>query len=68
MSFLGILRLVSLRKHERAMELVCYQRDKETTRANKLAAELSHWKKHGQLRDPKTGRLIPKAKAGELVA
>lgn len=29
---------------------------------DRLAAELAHWKQHGQLRDPKTGRLIPKAK------
>lgn len=28
-----------------------------------LQAELHHWRAHGQLRDPKTGRLIPKAKA-----
>lgn len=28
---------------------------------DKAAAELAHWKKHGQLRDPATGRLIPKA-------
>lgn len=28
-----------------------------------LEAELDHWRAHGQLRDPKTGRLIPKAKA-----
>lgn len=26
-------------------------------------AELAHWKQHGQLRDPATGRLIPKQKA-----
>lgn len=28
----------------------------------KAAAELAHWKKFGQLRDPATGRLIPKPK------
>lgn len=28
-----------------------------------LAAELAHWRQHGQLRDPKTGRLIPKSKS-----
>lgn len=36
---------------------------------NDLRKALAHWKKHGQLRDPATGRLIPKAQAargGEL--
>lgn len=28
-----------------------------------LQAELDHWRANGQLRDPKTGRLIAKAKA-----
>lgn len=32
---------------------------------DKAAAELAHWKKHGQLRDPATGRLIPKAKPSD---
>lgn len=30
-----------------------------------LAAQLAHWKKHGQLRDPATGRLIPKPKPSD---
>lgn len=30
---------------------------------DELTAELAHWRKHGQLRDPKTGRLIPKAQS-----
>ena len=30
---------------------------------DKTATEIAHWKKHGQLRDPATGRLIPKAQA-----
>ena len=33
---------------------------------DKAAAELAHWKKHGQLRDPATGRLIPKAKPSDV--
>lgn len=36
-----------------------------TTR-DKAAFELAFWKKHGQLRDPATGRLIPKAKPGDV--
>lgn len=41
MSFLDYLGLVSLREHERGMELVRDQRDAETKRANGLAAELA---------------------------
>lgn len=41
MSFLDYLGLVSLREHNRAMELVRRQRDNETMRANNLAAELA---------------------------
>ena len=33
-------------------------------RIEKLEAELANWRANGQLRDPKTGRLIPKAKQG----
>lgn len=29
------------------------------------AAELAHWRQYGQLRCPKTGRLIPKREAAE---
>ncbi|WP_394440140.1 hypothetical protein ACGGKE_03710 [Sphingobium naphthae] len=29
-----------------------------------LLAQLANWRANGQLRDPKTGRLIPKAKQG----
>lgn len=32
-------------------------------RRNEIGAELDHWRKHGQLRDPATGRLIPKEAA-----
>lgn len=31
-------------------------------RIGKLEAELANWRANGQLRDPKTGRLIPRAK------
>lgn len=31
-------------------------------RLDVVGAELDHWRKHGQLRDPATGRLIPRAK------
>lgn len=41
MSFLDYLGLVSLREHNRAMELIRRQRDNETMRANNLAAELA---------------------------
>lgn len=41
MSILDYLGLVSLREHNRAMELVRRQRDDETIRANNLAAELA---------------------------
>lgn len=41
MSILDYLGLVSLREHNRAMELVRRQRDNETMRANNLAAELA---------------------------
>ena len=41
MSILDYLGLVSLREHNRAMELVRRQRDDETKRANNLAAELA---------------------------
>ncbi len=41
MSFLDYLGLVSLREHNRAMELVRRQRDDETKRANGLSAELA---------------------------
>jgi len=41
MSFLDYLGLVSLREHNHAMERVRKQRDDETIRANKLAAELA---------------------------
>ncbi|MEG8223856.1 hypothetical protein OSJ57_25140 [Sphingomonas sp. HH69] len=33
---------------------------------DKVSSELAHWKKHGQLRDPATGRLIPKAKPTDV--
>lgn len=36
-----------------------------TTR-DKATFELAFWKKHGQLRDPATGRLIPKAKPTDV--
>lgn len=35
-------------------------RDAVRERLNVVGAELDHWRKHGQLRDPKTGRLIPR--------
>lgn len=41
MSFLDYLGLVSLREHNRAMELVRRQRDDETMRANVLAEAAS---------------------------
>lgn len=41
MSILDYLGLVSLREHNRAMELVRRQRDDETIRANGLSAELA---------------------------
>jgi len=47
------------------------RKDEETVRAdlaeqrvNSLLDELANWRANGQLRDPKTGRLIPKAKQG----
>ena len=47
------------------------RKDEETVRAdlaeqrvNSLLDELDNWRANGQLRDPKTGRLIPKAKQG----
>lgn len=33
---------------------------------NDLRKAIAHWKKHGQLRDPATGRLIPKAKPTDV--
>lgn len=48
--------------HKCARELTA-ERDAETKRANELAAELAHWKANAQMRDPKTGRLIPKEAA-----
>lgn len=33
-----------------------------------LTAELAHWRANGQLRDPKTGRLIPRAKTADPAA
>jgi hypothetical protein len=41
MLILDYLGLVSLREHNRAMELVRRQRDDETIRANGLSAELA---------------------------
>lgn len=42
------------------------ERDILDEACNKAAIELAHWKKHGQLRDPATGRLIPKAKPSDV--
>lgn len=60
-------KFMTVAEHERIMDQLrdlvgdrASQRDAETRRANALAAELDHWKKYGQLRDPATGRLIPK--------
>ena len=33
----------------------------------RLLGELANWQKHGQLRDPATGRLIPRVKAADHV-
>jgi len=38
------------------------QLDKMQDRVAAQEAELAHWRANGQLRDPKTGRLIPRAK------
>ncbi|MEW6626549.1 MAG: hypothetical protein AB1431_07155 [Pseudomonadota bacterium] len=35
-------------------------------RIEKLEAELANWRANGQLRDPKTGRLIPKGKQKDM--
>ena len=37
-------------------------RDAIRARLDVVGAELDHWRANGQLRDPKTGRLIPRAK------
>jgi hypothetical protein len=37
------------------------RRDAYKLQLDSALTELDHWKQHGQLRDPATGRLIPKA-------
>lgn len=53
----------------RALEqtAVHFKRQRNEVRADAAldAAELAHWRQYGQLRDPKTGRLIPKREAAE---
>ncbi|WIA54352.1 hypothetical protein N6H05_14895 [Sphingobium sp. WTD-1] len=51
------------------------RKDEETVRAdlaeqrvNSLLDELANWRANGQLRDPKTGRLIPRAKTADPAA
>lgn len=70
---------ISKKKHEaivkglsadiRALEQTAmhFKRQRNEVRADAAldAAELAHWRQYGQLRDPKTGRLIPKREAAE---
>ncbi|OAH41857.1 hypothetical protein AX777_21330 [Sphingobium yanoikuyae] len=44
------------------------QLDKMQDRVAAQEAELAHWRANGQLRDPKTGRLIPRAKTADPAA
>jgi len=45
----------------------CKQAGASWAEVRELEAELTHWRQHDQLGDPRTGRLIPRANTNDVI-
>lgn len=54
--------LMTVKRHKQLLSRMVASSIDQQSQIMMLADELANWRANGQLRDPKTGRLIPRAK------